>query len=81
MTAPLLTLLRCPHTNQRLLPVTSEEIAHFEQLRIAGQLSYRSGAPIALPLESALINESRTLLYVVESGIPILLPDEAVLLE
>ncbi|MGC3989152.1 MAG: hypothetical protein QM796_05600 [Chthoniobacteraceae bacterium] len=78
MPAPLLTLLRCPHTNQRLLPVTSEEIAQFEQLRASNQLRYQNGASIALPLESVLINESRTLLYIVESGIPILLPDEAV---
>jgi uncharacterized protein len=80
MPASLLTLLRCPHTNQRLLPVTPEEIARFEQLRLEGRLQHQNGTAIAAPLDSVLINEGRTLLYLVESGIPILLPDEAIAL-
>jgi len=80
MESALLEILRCPHTRQRLEIASAEEIARYEEMRAAGQLRFKNGNAIPASIESALVTEDRSLLYRVESGIPILLPDESIAL-
>ena len=80
MSAELLEILRCPLTGQRVEFASAEELARIEALRATGALHFRNGAHVMAKIESALITADRALLYRAESGIPILLPDEAITL-
>ncbi|MCA9218438.1 MAG: hypothetical protein KDB27_35455 [Planctomycetales bacterium] len=74
-------LLRCPETGSKLhtaptalLDVLNEEISH-------GKISNRLGQEITSPIHNGLVNESKTLLYLVIDETPQMLLDEAISLD
>ena len=74
----LLELLRCPVTGQRLTIAAPELLAKLEAKRRAGALIVRAQQPQwnpSEPIEAVLVREDGQLGYVIQGGIPILLPD------
>lgn len=77
----LLELLRCPQTGQRLAIAGPELLATIEAKRSAGTLVMRAQQPQwnpGEPIETVLVREDGLVGYVVQSGIPILLPDHGI---
>jgi len=80
-TAVLLELVRCPETGQRLAPAPAEVIACLETWRQAGTLPLRAAQPqldLREPIAAGLLREDGRVCYVIQSGIPILLPDHGI---
>ena len=77
----LLELLRCPLSGQRLTPASPELLARLEAQRQAGTLPLRAAQPQwnhAAPLEAVLVREDGQVGYLVQDGLPILLPDHGI---
>lgn len=71
-------LLRCPDTNEQLETLDSSAIDNLNQAIETKSLTNRIGQTVAHRLDSALINQSRTWIYSVRSGIVSLIQDEAI---
>ena len=74
---PILELLRCPVTHQRLSLASAGVLAALETLRREGGLAVPADAPQwnpAEPLEAVLVREDGRVGYPVQGGIPVLLP-------
>jgi uncharacterized protein YbaR (Trm112 family) len=81
MLPDLLEFLRCPVTGQRLAPASPERLARLEAQRRAGKLTVPSEQPqwdSGSPLEAVLVRDDGRIGYIVQGGIPILLPDHGV---
>jgi len=77
----ILELLRCPQTGQRLAFAPSELLAKFEAQRCAGTLPLQAVQPQwdpAVRLDAVLVREDGLVGYLVQGGIPLLLPDHGV---
>jgi uncharacterized protein YbaR (Trm112 family) len=77
----LLKLLCCPETRQDL---RAAEPALLDQLNgqiVAGALKNRAGQPVIEKLESGLVRADGRFLYPIRQGLPIMLVEEAILLE
>lgn len=70
--------LRCPTTHQALKNAGAEEIDFLNRKIASGQCVNRSGKKITTSFEAGLLTADGRLFYPVTSGIPIMLPDEAV---
>ncbi len=77
----LLKLVVCPDDRQ---PLTAAPLALIERLNeLVAQRALRNvvGSLIDEPLEQALVRQDRQRLYANRAGIPVLLPQEGVLLD
>lgn len=74
----LLPKLRCPDTHQSLRWPTEAELAQFPLPTTPEGKVLATPAPSSTP--SALITEDGTRLYLIDKGIPVLLPGSAILL-
>jgi uncharacterized protein len=77
----LLEMLACPETKE---PVHLADAALIDRLNAAqreGRLKNRAGRPVEQPLQEGFIREDKAYLYPVVDGIPVMLIDEAILLE
>jgi len=63
----LLAILCCPVTHQSLHPANAEELG-------------RASAPLDEPLTEGLVREDGQVLYPIRKGIPLLVPEEGLLL-
>lgn len=84
ITPELLELLRCPQTGQRLAFATPHLLEKLETHRRTGTLSIKAAQPQwnpGEPLDAVLIREDGRVGYLVQEGIPILLPDHGIILE
>ena len=77
----MIALLRCPETWQPLALASATLLAQIETRRIAGELVTRAGNPVEKSMAAGLVREDRKIIYPIRGGIPILLVEEAILLE
>ncbi len=77
--------LRCPVTGVTLHAASTEDIARINQLleseptRVTS-LQEVEGVKLSLPLVIAWINDTKTHAYLDQEGLPILVPDAAIVL-
>ena len=74
-------LLRCPETHQKLTVAPIELVGHLRVEQVAGRLIARSGKPVTMPIETALLREDGNVVYVVCEGIPVLVVEEGIVLK
>jgi uncharacterized protein YbaR (Trm112 family) len=80
-TNELLATLRCPENGSPLAPADGELIARLKALVAARQLRNRAGRTVEGPLDGGLVRAGGDVLYPIIDQIPVLLRDEAILLE
>ncbi|QQL43677.1 hypothetical protein [Sulfuriroseicoccus oceanibius] len=76
--------LRCPITHTKLTAASGDTLARINLALAAGQLEQViqvDGVKINGKLEAAWINEAGTHAYPDQQGIPVLVPDAAILLD
>jgi len=82
--------LRCPRSGQRLAPASEAVIAALEALRQQGELRFyreREEEPclpdplqidLGKPITAGLLREDGRVFYVIDAGIPVLLPNHGI---
>lgn len=76
----LLAILRCPVSHQSLRLVAREELISLNRLIEQGRARTAEGKPCTA-LQGALVTADGKRFYRIEDGIPVLLPEEAILVE
>lgn len=77
----LLNILVCPETKEPVAPAGDELLARVNRSIAEGTARTRGGERVSEPLDEALVRADGRLLYPVRDGIPIMLLDEAILLD
>lgn len=80
MTIPqsLLEILCCPVSHEALRPLEPARLKKLNQNVDAGALLYVDGSAVEEPLTDALITRSGKVVYVIDRGIPVLLPERGI---
>ncbi|HEX8372865.1 MAG TPA: hypothetical protein VF585_08805 [Chthoniobacterales bacterium] len=78
--AGLIQILRCPETMQPVREASSAELAECNRRLALGEIVSRAGNLRQAPVGAGLIREDGLLLYPVESGMPVMLVEEALVL-
>lgn len=76
----LLEILCCPLTRQRLRVADAALLSTLNDRIRHGSLLDRSGRPVSKPLDSGLVTADGKILYPVWDEIPVMLPDQAIIL-
>ena len=74
----LLDILCCPVSKVPVRPLTRPELEALNAAIGGGQVQSVAGAPVQLALAEGLITTDRKLIYRVEDGIPVMLPEEGI---
>lgn len=77
----LLDILRCPEDLTKLRLATSEELSDLLRRRESGTLRLWSGAAVAESFDGLLIREDGKIGYRIKDGVPVLLIDEALVID
>jgi uncharacterized protein YbaR (Trm112 family) len=77
----ILSILRCPENRTPLSPASDETLRRVNEAIRDGRLVNCAGQILENPLDGGLVREDGTLLYPIIDGIPVLLRDDAILLE
>jgi len=81
MDKELLDILCCPETKQDLRLVGAEELRDLNLAIGRGEVRDAQGRPVAEVVEDALVRSDGIRAYPVRGGIPVLLVDEALVLD
>lgn len=73
-----LKILCCPESRQPLALAGDALVSRLNADIAAGKLQNRAGKPVTRPCEGALLRKDGQFAYLICSGIPVLLPDEAI---
>jgi uncharacterized protein YbaR (Trm112 family) len=76
----LLEILCCPETHQGLTLADPALVELLNQQIAAGQLRNRKGQAVNQKVDAGLVRADGKVVYLVRSGIPIMLIDQAILL-
>lgn len=77
----LLEMLCCPETRQDLTLATPVQVATLNAAIAGGRVKNRAGVAVTQSVDEVLIRKDLKVAYLVRRDIPIMLIDEAVLLE
>jgi uncharacterized protein YbaR (Trm112 family) len=77
----LVEMLVCPENHAPLLVASSELVARINRAVASGRLTNKAGRKVEQPLDGALVRSDQALLYPIMDGIPMLLVDEAIVLD
>lgn len=77
----LLDILVCPETRQAVRLAGDDLVARINGAIEGGGVTNRAGEPVADPLDGGLVREDGGVLYPIRDGIPIMLLDEAIVLD
>ena len=80
MTIPdhLLDILCCPVSHEPLLPLSRGKLKQLNQAIAEGTIQYVDHEPVPEPLKAALITRDKKVVYAIEDGIPVLLPERGI---
>lgn len=77
----LLAILACPETKDPVQLADDALVARVNAAIEAGSLKTRDGSAVERPLDGGLLRQDGKVLYPVRGGIPIMLVDEAILVD
>jgi uncharacterized protein YbaR (Trm112 family) len=77
----LLEILVCPETKQPVRLAEQEQVDRINVAILAGTLTNRGGEAVREPISGGLVREDGKLVYPIRDDIPIMLIDEAILLD
>lgn len=81
MDKELLEILCCPQTRQDLRLAEAQELSELNAAITRGVVVDAQGRTVKRPIEAALVRRDGLRAYPVRDGIPVLLADEAMILE
>ena len=74
----LLDILCCPVSKTPIRPLGKHELDALNQAIAAGKVDSVAGMAVREPVAEALITTDRKVIYRVEDGIPVMLPEEGI---
>ena len=74
----LIDILCCPVSHEPLLPLSTTRLKKLNQAIADGEVQYVDHAPVKETLKAALITRDGKVIYAIEQGIPVLLPDKGI---
>ena len=74
----LLEILCCPVTKVPVKLLPKPKLGALNERVAAGEVKRATGDTVSEPLDEALITENGTTIYRIDSGIPVMLEDEAI---
>lgn len=75
---PLLDILCCPVSREPLLPLGKERLKRLNRAIADGEVLYVDNSKVESTFREALITRDAKVIYGVEDGIPVLLPDRGI---
>lgn len=74
----LLDILCCPVSQTPLRPLQRDELDRLNRAIEAGGIDTVAGSPVKVPITEALVTVDGKVIYRVEDGIPVMLPEEGI---
>ncbi len=74
----LLDILCCPVSHEPLLPLSKDRLKRLNQAIADGNVQFVDHEPVAKPLQAALMTRDQKVIYAIEDGIPVLLPERGI---
>jgi uncharacterized protein YbaR (Trm112 family) len=74
----LLDILCCPVSHEPLLPLSRDKLKKLNTAVEAGDVQFVDNEPVEQALTAALITRDGKVVYAIEDGIPVLLPERGI---
>ncbi len=80
MTIPdhLLDILCCPVSREPLLPLSRDKLKKLNTAIASGEVLYVDHEPVGSTLKAALMTRDQKVIYGIEDGVPVLLPERGI---